>query len=83
MDDKAGFGRRTGKPGFTFGYKAHVGADAGSGLIRAVVTTAARVPDIVPAVRLIRGDEGEVLADAACHTHRREALRARPNGPPP
>lgn len=77
-DGEAGFGRRTGKAGFTYGYKAHVGVDAGSGLIRTVVTTPANVPDTVPADDLIRGDEREVLADAAYHTHRREAdLRAR------
>lgn len=78
VDGEAGFGRRTGKPGFSYGYKAHVGVDAGSGLIRAVVTTPANVPDTVPADRLIRGDEREVLADAAYHTHARErALRQR------
>lgn len=61
-----------------FGYKAHVAVDEGSGLIRSVVTTPANVNDTVPADELIRGDEQAVLADAAYHTHAREAaLKAR------
>jgi transposase, IS5 family len=77
-DPDAAYARRQGKPGVAFGYKAHVGVDQGSGLIRAVVTTPANVNDTVPADALIRGDERAVLADAAYHTHRREAaLRAR------
>lgn len=77
-DPDAGFTRRQGKPGSTFGYKAHVGVDEGSGLIRAVVTTPANVNDTTPADRLIRGDEKVVWGDAAYHTHAREkALKAR------
>jgi IS5 family transposase len=69
---------RKGRSGSSFGYKAHVGVDEGSGLIRAVVTTPANVNDTVPADMLIRGDERAVLADAAYHTHAREAaLKAR------
>lgn len=61
-----------------YGYKAHVGVDDGSGLIRAVVTTPANVNDTVPADALIRGDERSVIADGAYHTQAREAaLRAR------
>jgi IS5 family transposase len=76
-DGEAGFARRQGRAGVTFGYKAHVAVDEGSGLIRRVLTTAANVPDTVPADGLILGDEREVLADAAYHTHAREAaLRA-------
>jgi IS5 family transposase len=52
--------------------------DEGSGLIRSVITTAANVNDTVPADALIRGDEKVVWADAAYHTHAREAaLKAR------
>ena len=77
-DPDAGFTRRQGKAGFSYGYKAHVGVDQGSGLIRRVVTTAANVNDTVEADRLICGDEGAVLADAAYHTKARElALRER------
>ena len=76
-DPDARFTRCKGKPGSSFGYKAHVGVDEGSGLIRSVVTTPANVNDTVPADLLIRGDEKAVLADGAYHTHAREAaLRA-------
>lgn len=77
-DPDAAFGGARTKGGFTFGYKAHVGVDEGSGLIRAVTTTPANVNDTVPADGLIRGDERSVWADAAYHTHAREAaLKAR------
>ena len=72
-DAEAGFAKRQGKAGATFGYKAHVGVDQGSGLIRAVETTAANVTDTVVADRLIRGDERVVWADAAYDTQARRA----------
>ena len=64
---------RKGKSGLTFGYKAHVGVDEGSGLIRTVITTPANVNDTVVADRLVRGDERTVWADAAYDTHARRA----------
>lgn len=68
---------RFGRDGF-YGYKAHVGVDEGSGLIRKVITTPANINDTTPADDLLRGDERAVLADAAYHTHRRAAaLKAR------
>jgi IS5 family transposase len=73
LDADAGFARRTGKAGSVFGYKAHVGVDQGSGLIRAVLTTPANINDTIPADLLIRGDERVVWADAAYHTHARQA----------
>lgn len=77
-DPDARFAKRQGKGGSTFGYKAHVGVDEGSGLIRSVVTTPANVNDTTAADALIRGDEKVVWADAAYHTHAREkALKAR------
>jgi len=77
-DPDARFTRRQGKAGSSFGYKAHVGVDEGSGLIRAVLTTPANVNDTVPADDLILGDERSVMADAAYHTHARQAdLKAR------
>jgi transposase, IS5 family len=73
-DGDARFGGARGKGGgFTFGYKAHVGVDLGSGLIRAVATTPANVNDTQMADQLIRGDEREVYADAAYDTHARRA----------
>jgi len=77
VDTDARFGGPRKKGGFIFGYKAHVGVDMGSGLIRAVTTTPANVNDTTPADALIRGDEVEVYADAAYDTHARRArLRA-------
>ena len=77
-DPDARFVRREGKAGSTFGYKAHVGVDEGSGLIRSVIATPANVNDTTPADALIRGDEPVVWGDAAYHTHARErALKAR------
>jgi transposase, IS5 family len=70
-DPDARFTKRQGKGGSTFGYKAHVGVDEGSGLIRSVITTPANVNDTTPADELIRGDESAVWADAAYHTHAR------------
>ena len=72
-DPDARFTRRKGKPGFVFGFKAHVGVDEGSGLIRSVITTPANVNDTVPADALIRGDEKAVLADGAYDTKARRA----------
>jgi IS5 family transposase len=78
LDGDAGFAKRTGKAGSVFGYKAHVGVDEGSGLIRAVLATPANINDTTPADLLIRGDERVVWADAAYHTHAREvALKGR------
>lgn len=78
VDPDARFTRRSGKPGFTYGYKAHVGVDEDSGIIRSVITTAANVNDTVPADDLICGDERVVWGDGAYHTHAREAaLKAR------
>lgn len=72
-DPEARLTARQGKRGFTFGYKAHVGVDEGSGLIRSVITTPANVNDTVVADALMRGDEKAIWADAAYHTHARVA----------
>jgi IS5 family transposase len=78
VDPDARLTSRKGRSGTTYGYKAHVGVDEGSGLIRAVITTPANVNDTVPADQLILGDEKVVWGDAAYHTHAREAaLKAR------
>ena len=77
-DPDAAFAKRSGKAGSTFGYKAHVGVDDGFGMIRSVITTPANINDTTPADDLILGDEKVVWADAAYHTHGREAaLRAQ------
>jgi IS5 family transposase len=72
-DPDARITKRQGKKGVTFGYKAHVGVDQGSGLIRSVITTAANVNDTVVADALVRGDERSVWGDGAYHTHARQA----------
>lgn len=72
-DPDARITKRQGKSGFTFGYKAHMGVDEGSGLIRSVITTPANINDTIPADQLIRGDERNVWADAAYDTHARRA----------
>jgi IS5 family transposase len=72
-DPDARFTKRKGKSGSTFGYKAHMGVDEGSGLIRTVITTPANINDTTPADDLIRGDERVIWADAAYDTHARRA----------
>ena len=78
LDPDAAFARREGRSGSVFGYKAHVGVDQGSGLIRTVLTTPANVNDTTPADALVRGDEGAVYADRAYAKRARSAaLKAR------
>ncbi|WP_439590555.1 IS5 family transposase [Hydrogenophaga sp.] len=47
-----------------FGMKAHIGADADSGLVHSVVGTAANVNDVTQASALVHGEERDVFADA-------------------
>lgn len=78
VDKDAAFVKRSGKSGSVYGYKAHVGVDQGSGLIRRVVTTPANVNDTTPADDLVSGDERSVYGDKAYDSHaRRAALKAR------
>ncbi len=61
-----------------FGYKMHIGMDAGSGLVRGVEFTPANVADTEAADALIMGDEEAVYADKAYESsERRERLRAQ------
>src|SRR6185295_3923003 len=59
-DPDAAFAKRSGKPGSTFGFKAHVAVDQGSGLVRAAQLTPANVSETVIADGLIQGDEKAV-----------------------
>ena len=73
-DPDARFGANNERRRYEFGYKAHVGVDAGSGLVRRQVLTPANVQEVTQAVALIAGDEAEVLADRgydarALHAH--------------
>jgi IS5 family transposase len=47
-----------------FGMKAHIGADADSGLVHSVVGTAANVHDVTQAHALVHGEEAHVFGDA-------------------
>ena len=76
LDPEAAWTRKDGRR--YFGYKAHVGVDQGSGIIRRHLLTPANVNDTVPAGALICGDEAAVHADQAYTSRRhREALKAR------
>jgi IS5 family transposase len=73
-DPDARFGANNERRRYEFGYKAHVGVDAGSGLVRRQVLTPANVQEVTQAEALIAGDEAEVLADRgydarALHAH--------------
>jgi IS5 family transposase len=76
-DPDARFAVKEGKPGSSYGYKAHVGVDQGSRLIRTAVLTAANVNETQVAEALIRGDERAVYGDTGyAKAARRAALKA-------
>lgn len=61
-----------------FGYKAHLGVDGESGLIRKAELTSANVNDTEVADALVSGDEAAVYADKAYESKERRAqLKAR------
>ena len=72
---------RTTKKGnqWYFGMKAHIGADAESGLVHTVRGTAANVNDVVEANALLHGDETDAFGDAtgSSSTSRRPWKRKR------
>jgi len=47
-----------------YGMKAHIGADADSGLVHTVTTTAANAHDVTQAAALLHGQESDVFADS-------------------
>jgi IS5 family transposase len=47
-----------------FGMKAHIGADAQSGLVHTLIGTAANVHDVTQAQALLHGDETDAFGDA-------------------
>ncbi|MGH6783612.1 MAG: IS5 family transposase [Sphingomicrobium sp.] len=72
----ASFTKKGGKS--YFGYRLHVGADAGSGLIRRLALTPAHVNESGVADALISGDEAAVYADKGYENKaRRRRLKAR------
>lgn len=62
----SGRGRRS-----HFGYKVHVGVDAGTGLVRKAELTSAKVYESEVADNLVSGDERAVYADRAYESKRR------------
>ena len=62
-DPDARFGTNNERRRYEFGYKAHIGMDAGSCLVRTQALTPANAQEISQAQALIAGDEEEVLAD--------------------
>jgi transposase, IS5 family len=74
-DPDADWTRKGGKS--HFGYKAHLGVDQGSGLIRRATLTSAKVNESEAADALICGDETAVYADKAYEKReRRQRLKA-------
>ena len=78
LDPDANWTRRGKGRRLFFGYKAHIGVDQGSGLIRSRIVTPAKVNESVVADGLIIGDGTAVYADKAYEKkERRAALKAR------
>lgn len=73
-DPDARFARKQGKVGSVYGYKAHLGVDEESELIRSAVITPANVNETSVADKLIRFDEKAVYADKAYSTRERRAM---------
>ena len=60
------------------GMKAHVGADADSGLVHSVVTTAANVHDVTQAHALLHGEETDAFGDSGFRgVDKREEIQTR------
>lgn len=78
-DPDAAFLKRAGKPGSSYGYKAHVATDEGSMLVRTAKLTPANIAETAVADELILAnrDSGAIYADKAYDTHARRALLAR------
>jgi IS5 family transposase len=65
-----------------FGMKAHIGADAESGLVHSVVSTAANVNDVTQAGALLHGQESDAFGDAGYRgVSKRPEVQGRAQGP--
>jgi IS5 family transposase len=73
-DPDAAFAKKEGKSGSTYGYKAHVGVDRTSELIRRAVLTPANVNDTSVAEALISLDEKAVYGDKGYAKAERRAM---------
>jgi len=75
-DDDAAFAKKQGKAGSVYGYKAHVGVDQKSELIRRAVLTPANVNETSVADELISFDEKVVYGDKGyAKAERRQMLK--------
>jgi IS5 family transposase len=75
VDPDADWTRKSGRS--YFGYKAHLAVDEGSGIIRRVILTSAKIFESEVADDLVLGDEAAVYADKAYeHKERRARLKA-------
>lgn len=70
VDPDARFGTTNERGRFTFGYKAHVAVDQGTGLVRAQALTPANMQDVDKAADLIPADGGTIYADRAYDAQR-------------
>jgi transposase, IS5 family len=76
-DPDARFAKKEGKPGSAYGYKAHVGVDQQSELIRRAVLTPANVNETTVADELLSFDEKAVYGDKGyAKAERRQMLTA-------
>lgn len=75
VDPDAGFTKKHGRT--YFGYKLHVGVDAGSDLIRALETSSADVHDGEAFGALVIGDERKVYGDKAYGSQKNRDFLAR------
>jgi len=76
-DGDARFAKKEGKAGSVYGYKAHIGMDQDSELIRTALITSANVNETTVADQLIRFDEKAVYADKGyAKAERRQMLKA-------
>lgn len=64
------------KGGAIYGYKAHVAADEGTGLVRDVIVTSADLHDTLAFAALLQGDEAAAYADRAYDSAANRALLA-------
>jgi len=72
-DPEAGWTKKNGKS--RFGYKAHIGVDEGSGIIRDAILTSADLHDSLVGSSLVQGDEEAIYADKAYDSQKfRDAL---------
>ena len=65
-----------------FGMKAHIGADAGSGLVHSLIFTPAKVPDNKVMDQLLHGEEESVHGDKAYTSKRHKLLASDPKQGP-